>query len=286
MKLAVIADLHLDINQSFPVLECLAEFLKEQEADGVIIAGDITEDVTHTRDAVVRLEVLAGIQVWYVPGNHDMWSIDFDAVSTEQIYNLYEKDPSCLTGKTYLLQGKSQTYALIGDIGWYDYSFASAGYKESQLDDMKCGERIWQDRLKNQWTVDNKGCSQLMLKRLETQLEAYKEYPAIVVTHMLPVKELCVSEEKDSWSYFNGFLGSEALGNLYRRYKVEYGVCGHVHYRKRFQDRKGCVKGGGGGKRIAFICPCLGYHGEWEKGKAHGGDLKWQIQDTVQWIII
>ena len=44
MKLAAIADLHVDINKSYPVLECLAGYLEDEGADGVL-----TVSYTHLR---------------------------------------------------------------------------------------------------------------------------------------------------------------------------------------------------------------------------------------------
>ena len=290
MKLAAIADLHVDINKSYPVLECLAGYLKDEGADGVLIAGDISEDVLKTCTSAADLKRLAGIPVWYVPGNHDMWSGDFHILSTDQIYRTFEKDPNCLSNKGCLLKGRRETYALIGDIGWYDYSFSSPQYDEKQLDAMELEGRIWQDRLKNQWTSDNRGCLRRSLERLEAQLVRYREYPAIVVTHMLPVREFCVPGDRAPWDYFNGFLGSEALGELLSRYRVKYAVCGHVHYRKRMRSH---VPGGAGqgkaeaaGRYMTCICPCLGYHSEWKHTGVHSGDLRWQIEHAVQWIAI
>jgi Icc-related predicted phosphoesterase len=92
------------------------------------------------------------------------------------------------------------------------------------------------------------------LKQLEKQLKDCGSLPVLAVTHMLPVKDFCVPEKPDGikWGFFNAFLGSTALEELYKKYPVRYAVCGHVHYRSTV-ERDG----------IRHICPCLGYHTEW-----------------------
>ena len=99
----------------------------------------------------------------------------------------------------------------------------------------------------------------------------------IAMTHMLPIPEFCVPTEREMWKYFNAFLGTGALGQLFERYQVSYSICGHVHYRKQ------AVHG-----QTRYLCACLGYHTEWPvyAAAAPGGstELDWQIKNTVQWI--
>lgn len=274
MKLAAISDIHLDVNQSYPVLGCLAELLRSEHADAVIIAGDITEHAQTSIEAVCRLEEQSGCRVFYVPGNHDMWSENFDEQTTESIYARYVNDPHCLADKPQILEGTKGRFALIGDIGWYDYSFASPDFAAEELEQMSCGGRTWQDRLKNQWTADNRKQSALQLRKLEKQLEAAAGLPVIAVTHMIPVREFCVPEERTMWKYFNAFLGTENLGKLFDRCRAVYSISGHVHYRKE------AVHGS-----TRYICPCLGYHTEWKLFSAeHADDPEWQIRDSIRWI--
>ncbi len=277
MKIAVISDLHIDINEKFPVIDCLASYLKKHRADVLLVAGDICENAVYVKEAMEELEKQSGSRVLYVPGNHDMWSEHLEEVSTDEIYQIYKEDPRCLCDHPIVLKGENGPFVVIGDIGWYDYSFASKEYGFEELETMEHEGRIWQDRLKNQWTVDNKGCLEQMLNHLEKQLKEYIDYPAVVVTHMLPIKEFCVPEEREMWKFFNAFLGSEELEKLYNQYHVAYAVCGHVHYRKALKKED-----------TMYLCPCLGYHTEWEQAQqgneGHGEDLEWQIEHSVQWI--
>ncbi len=252
MKIALISDIHIDINKDYPVLQKVSETAAAKGADVLVIAGDISETPADTMAAAAKLEEMSGCRVYYVPGNHDMWNKNCPEAKTEDIYGAYLQDDRCLSGRHVILEGSHGKLALTGDIGWYDYSLASPGYTKEQLDGMSIGGRTWQDRFFNQWTNDNGAQMARSLEQLERQLADCGDVPMMVVTHMLPVREFCVSTEKKDWSFFNAFLGSTALEALYQRYNVRYAVCGHVHHRSDME------KDG-----ILHICPCLGYYNEW-----------------------
>ncbi|KAH0793655.1 putative phosphoesterase [Histomonas meleagridis] len=202
-----------------------------------------------------RLEEMMNVPVYYVPGNHDLWCRNFEKehTSTDDIYQKFVTDQRCLCGNPILLQGKTSTYALIGDVGWFDYSFGNPEFTKTDFDAMTYQKRRWQDSILNQWTKDNPGKCSEMLTRIESFLQKYASYPQIVVTHMLPIREFCVPEIRESWRYFNAFLGSEQFGELYKKYPVKYAVCGHVHYRKVVKKDD-----------ITYICPCLNYANQWQ----------------------
>lgn len=274
MKIAVISDLHLDVNQAFPVLERLGEMLSTERANLVLVAGDITECADVSIDAMDLFAEFCGCPVYYVPGNHDLWSEDLSKWTTEEIYQSFVDDERCLAGKTRIIRCKTGDFALVGDIGWYDYSFANEQFGQSELEQMSHDGRTWQDKLKNEWTKDNCGRNEIQLQRLEDRLKEAEGLPVIAVTHMIPIREFCVPEEREMWKYFNAFLGSEKLGELFETYNVAVSVSGHVHYRKE------AVHG-----NTRYICPCLGYHKEWKLySEEHGDDLMWQLRDSVRWI--
>ena len=74
MRIGLISDLHVDINEAFPILELTAETAGMQSVDALVIAGDISETQDQTIKAVERLQSLCPFPVYYVPGNHDMWN--------------------------------------------------------------------------------------------------------------------------------------------------------------------------------------------------------------------
>lgn len=270
MRIALISDLHIDINGDYPVLEATAAEVSARGADVLIIAGDISENPVKTQAAMERLDALSPCPVYYVPGNHDMWNKNCPDMSTAEIDLFYKADARCLSGREILLEKDGVRLMLAGDIGWYDYSMASPIYTKEQMDAMSMGGRTWQDRFFNQWTGDNGARMQMVLKEMEARLAACGDLPILAVTHMLPVRDFCVPESRPDWGYFNGFLGSTALEDLYRRYPVRYAVCGHVHYRSAV-EREG----------IRYICPCLGYHNEWPLVGLEDNSVERHIRDAM-----
>lgn len=253
MKIAVVSDIHLDINHTYPILDELVAYVLEIKANMLLIAGDITNEVEDTIQSVAQLKTRLQIPVYYVPGNHDMWSSDFEKNASEDIYRRFQEDSNCLCSKVIKCKNeKEETIYIVGDIGWYDYSFGTEEYTKEEYSLMHHAGRTWQDRIKNQWTEDNIGTSNRMLKQLEDQLQQCKDGKIIALTHMVPIEEFTVPEANDMWRYFNAFLGSRSLHELYKKYAVSYVACGHIHYRKTV------VKEG-----ITYFCPCLNYESEW-----------------------
>lgn len=263
MKVAFLSDIHLEENTSYPVLEELAALLSEHQAETLILAGDISSGIYETKQAVRQLKERSGIPVFYVPGNHDMWEdkksekdienrrMQETPTSAWERFRQYQTDPDCLINGWKQL-GKH--YAAVGEIGWYDYSFASPRFSKAELDQMQYSGRVWQDSIRNDWTKDNLGRCEASLQFLEQQMREVQSlgFRILVVTHMLPIREFTVQDGREIWEYFNAFLGTEKLEELYRRFPVDYAICGHVHYRKTLRKN-----------RITYLCPCLNYEREW-----------------------
>lgn len=270
MKIGLISDLHIDINENYPVLEETAKAAAEKEADVLVIAGDISETPEKTLSAMKKLRELCSCPVYYVPGNHDMWNKNCPDAKTEDIYQAYCEDDYCLSGKHIVLEKDGTKIALTGDIGWYDYSLASPEHTKEELDGMSIGGRTWQDKFFNEWSADNQHQMTVSLNGLEEQLKACGDLPILAVTHMLPEEDFCVPVTQKDWGFFNAFLGSKAIHELYKKYPVRYAVCGHVHYRKQV-DRDGIMQ----------ICPCLGYHTEWPLYKLGDDSMERHVREAL-----
>ena len=265
MKVAFISDIHINVSSAFPVLETLLTVVKENEADLLLIAGDISENYAETIAAVNSLNKV--VKTLYVPGNHDLWRVEGEDKSNVDIYHIYSSDSNCLVNNSILIED----VVFIGDAGWYDYSLASKDYSLDELDKMSINGRTWQDKIKNSFTKDNVRVCEYMLNKLEAQLIKYESVKKkVVLTHMLPIKEFCVPDSIQDWSYFNAFLGSIRFKELFDRYSVTLSVSGHVHYRKSTVINK-----------TTYICPCLGYGREWKLTDVDENDVRAQIEDAI-----
>lgn len=248
MRTLFISDIHIDVNEAYDVIGILAEYSRQKKVECIILAGDISEDIGKTLPAIEILEKLSGAEVLYVPGNHDMWEPCKD---NDKIYERYCADRHCLCGKPRRIGN----HMVIGDIGWYDYSFGSDKYTDADFDRMEFEGRTWNDKKRNYWTDDNKAKSQWFIDRIESQMKDCGDLPIVVITHMLPNRRFIVPPEEFTninWHYFNAFLGTPKLGEMYQKYNVKYAVCGHVHFRDDY------VENG-----IVYLCRCLNYAREW-----------------------
>ncbi|MFD0714209.1 metallophosphoesterase [Paenibacillus sp. GCM10027626] len=264
MKAAVISDLHVDMNEGHPVIAALCEAVKRQEIELLIVAGDLANHYEQSLAAIRDIREGSGAQVLFVPGNHDYWSIDDPQHDTWATYRHFQQTEGCLSGGAY---APNEDWIIIGDSGWYDYSFGTADYTEAEYDAMKLGERTWKDSLFVNWGRSNKEIHRYFYEKMAAELALHQGKKVILVTHMLTDARFTVPVERKPWDYFNAFLGSEQYGELYARYDVRYSIMGHVHYRRT-------VTAGA----TQLICPCLGYNHEWH----NGGEARQEVEHALQ----
>ena len=76
MRLAVISDLHLDINRlDVPeVARKMADYLLKEQIAVYVLAGDSFNSLAKTREFVRQLNALLSskVRVFYLAGNHEM----------------------------------------------------------------------------------------------------------------------------------------------------------------------------------------------------------------------
>lgn len=251
MRIGAISDIHVDINREFPILELLSQKVTEKRLDCLLIAGDISDSQSVTLDFIDGLTKRVGKPVYFVPGNHDLWNQgSHKPADTAEIYRRYQEHPACLIGKSISL---STDWVVLGDTGWYDYSFGNQRYSADDFEKKTMLERIWQDSVFIDWHQSDAQVHRDMLKRIEKQLLDTSGKKRIVVTHMITSSEFTVPEGRESWGYFNAFLGSRDYEGLFERYDVVYSVMGHVHYRRQLMS-----------SGVSYICSCLNYHSEWQ----------------------
>ncbi len=255
MRVGLIADIHININLEYDLVELITENILENKIETLIIAGDISNNYNETVNFIDDLIAKSKISVYFVPGNHDMWSEEKD---TLKIYKAYEKHPACLINKIVHLTKKT---SLIGDIGWYDYSYGNKKFSDDEFNTKQYAQKTWQDSLNTNWEMSDKEVSKMCYDNLENSLEKLNNKDIILATHFLCHEEFLVPEIREPWEFFNAFLGSANYKDLVLKYNVKYAVMGHVHYRKQIIENN-----------TTFICPCLNYAKEWQND-----DVKKQI---------
>lgn len=240
-KIAILSDLHVDINQ-FSTVEYaqMVDYLKQQKVTDVHIAGDI---------ANTKQEALAFVE--YVDqfftttfhwGNHEMADLkgeeEIEAYPDHRFLN-------------FSWRQLSSQWTLVGMNGWYDYSFATQPRDFSRFKQL-----VWYDRKITRATSDP-----LLLEQLVERLDQYlttfpKDQSLIFTTHFVP-HHAFVPEYKppyEKWGQMNAFLGSEKIHEVLKKYpQVKQVVFGHTH-RKLETHRI---------DNITYHCRPLGYMYEW-----------------------
>lgn len=243
-KLAIISDLHVDINHlNDKELAMLRNFCLEQGITRLHFAGDIANKVDRALAVVDFFD--CAIPTTFHWGNHEMPDIqqenDFENFKDNRFLNFTTVD-------------LSENTVLVGINGWYDYQF-------SDLKDEKEIKRLknlfWYDRM-----IDRKGTdpeiSTAICEKLQVFLASIPiQKQVILSTHFVPKPEFIVhqSGKYARWNHLNAFLGSPDFGRVIDRFSnVSDVVFGHTH--RRFKKQK--ING------IYYHCQPFGYYYEWQ----------------------
>ncbi|OLO42910.1 hypothetical protein BTR23_01625 [Alkalihalophilus pseudofirmus] len=253
MKLGFIADLHLDINEKRKrgdVLDVFLEEIAKQQLEAICIGGDISNDYKETLATIEKVERELNIPCYFVAGNHDLWNLHYPGKRTWDIYNDLKTHQRNLANGPQLLNDK---WVLIGDIGWYDFSFGNyAKYQVNDFKNMKMKGSTWQDKEYTDWATHSIDIHQYFMERFQEQLLRCRNKNIIFCTHVVSHHLFTVPTPHRIWDYFNAFLGSKDYEQLVSNYNVRYALCGHVHFRKKVKM-----------KETEYICSSLGYANQW-----------------------
>ena len=262
LKIGILSDLHVDLEGIDPqsVLSGLVSAIKENCVQVMIVAGDVANDFEITLEFMQSLENASGARCLFVPGNHDIWNEKHPDKTAWEIYHALEEFPGNLALGPVELNGR---WVVIGDLGWYDYSFGSRKYTTAEYNRMKIGNRLWQDKVKAVWNKPTLEMHRYFYRKLEKQLEAYEKKNIILVTHVLPLLEFTVQPPDRMWDYLNAFLGSSQYGELALKYAAAYSISGHVHYRREVKH-----------ENTTFICNCLNYASQWQENNDPATEVK------------
>ncbi|WDF83431.1 metallophosphoesterase [Lacticaseibacillus pabuli] len=226
MRIAISSDNHFDVNKvdSDAAMVAQADYLRAHQYDYYLNAGDTFNDFRKTQAFYMGLQRLLGadVQVRYVAGNHDMIrGVDYTTLQTM-------RDPLYLHRTSEALPGTN--WQLIGNNGWYDYSFAGPGLSAEEILHWK--KAYWVDSVIDQPQSDPKRMD-AELAILKHQLDQADGRPVLLLTHFVP--DIQFLDPKMRESEMGGkaaaLLGSQRLGNLLAQYPDVTAAFGHLHRR-------------------------------------------------------
>lgn len=243
-KLAIISDLHVDINQlDEQLLNRLRGFLLEQKITHLHLAGDTANTHQETLRTVAFFQ--EKIPTTFHWGNHEM----VDLVGESAI-----EDFSGQGFLNFTTQELSEETVLLGVNGWYDYSYSDSS---DEVEIRRLKDLFWYDRKITRVGTDPAISQQINKRLVKTLLTIPKDKKIILSTHFVPKKEFIIQHEGEHvrWNQLNAFLGSESFGKVLDACpQVTDVVFGHTH--RRFESKK-----------IGptwYHCRPFGYYYEWQ----------------------
>lgn len=258
MRLLITSDLHHNHNRSRPLAEEMIDQINHTAGDVLVLVGDTAVLADGGLDACLSRITFPGAKL-FVPGNHELWGRDMDShhlftdVLPVQVESL---------GWQWLQTTPfvSEAVAIVGSLGWYDYSFAQESlgiprrFYEAKISP-GAAERF--DEFANLFQPDGDITPQSrevmarwndgkfvalhrsddefldeLLALLKSQLEGLRQHPHVIAAiHQLPFRELLPPPHTAQWDFAKAYLGSERIGALLLEYpNVKQVFCGHSHF--------------------------------------------------------
>lgn len=153
-----------------------------------------------------------------------------------------------------LVMGKT---AIVGNCGWYDYSYRIPEYGVDMLEykaKQLRGGGMWKDAHFAFWGAPDELVCEAMLQDIQAQLEFLeRDHPEveniIVVNHHVPHPKGVKVKGEISWDFFNAFIGCGRYSQLYQKNpRIRQAIFGHTHFRQQFQE-----------DHITYSCTPFGY---------------------------
>lgn len=262
MRLILTSDLHYDVVRSRGPTEDLARTIARTGADMLVFVGDLAAaDLAILERTFGLFDTFAG-RMLFVPGNHELWTPP--GGDSRRRYEVELPDLCRRCGVHYLDDGPfvADGLAVVGSVGWYDYTFRSAAmniplrfyqHKVSPgaarlreeyrhlvdgHDDLPpdVGDVCvrWMDGTHVRLAMSDVEFTCARHARLKQHLDAVIERARriVVALHHVPFFELVPRSAAPSLTFASAFMGSELFGELCLQYPIVTHVyCGHAHQR-------------------------------------------------------
>jgi Icc-related predicted phosphoesterase len=261
MRLLATADLHYNHPRSRESADEVIDRINREAFDVLLLVGDTAAGDGDALEQCLSRFTFEGPRL-FVAGNHELWTHADDS------YRLFRDElPRRVRALGWRwLQSepfRAGDVAVVGSVGWYDYSFAQASLRIPNrfyaakvspgvaervaeyrhlletADDVPPEARDvvarWNDgRFVNLHRSDQAFLDELR-GELRAQLDALRGVSTVVAAiHHLPFAELLPPSHNAQWDFAKAYLGSGAIGRLLLEYpNVRHVLCGHSHFAAR-----------------------------------------------------
>jgi Icc-related predicted phosphoesterase len=216
MRIFAVSDLHTDFAENRRRLQLVSStsYLR----DVLVVAGDIADDMRIIDWTLRELRSRFG-QVFYAPGNHELWVRDGEYDSVEKFRRVLRL---CDEIGIYTRPGRAGKNWIVLLYSWYESNYDQLGEADaSSLEG-------WADFYFCKWPVEMGSVSEYFLNINESRI---KEYDGSVITlsHFLPRRELLPAVERLTFKGLPLVAGSLTLDRQIRALNAMIHVFGHSH---------------------------------------------------------
>lgn len=207
-----------------------ANWLNQQRIDYYLYGGDLFNSLDRTQRYFARLQAwLPHTKVFYILGNHDMLN--------DSSFSQVEHPTSPLNLHDRFIDLPDSNWRIIGNNGWYDYTFSS--YRDQSQKVRAWKNVFWLDSSIDQLVSDLERMARV-LAQVKAQLTraAQERKEVIFMTHFAPRHELLAPKppqvnsprRERFYQMINAMMGSDRLGELLEESGVVKNVFyGHLH---------------------------------------------------------
>ena len=266
MRLFAIADLHI----SYKFNEEALHQLEDHPDDGLIICGDVGEKFEHLRK-VFEFTTQLFKQVWWVPGNHELYTLPQDELGPRG--DLKYKECVNIANEYGVITPEDEYVKWDGEGGpciiapiftLYDYSFRPDQVpREKALDWAAETDVLATDEMllhPDPYESRDAWCEALIEKTIPRLEKATSQgLPLIIINHW-PLRYDLVNLGKIP--RFSLWCGTTRTEDWHKRFNAKVVVTGHLHTR-----RTDHIDG------VRFEEVSLGYPRQWEDARNSGRDI-------------
>lgn len=216
MRILAISDLHTDFGENKRLLEEVP--VGEYQQDILIAAGDISDNLDTLQST---LDILRSRfrQVFYVPGNHELWVRRGASTSVEKFYRVLEV---CRALAVHTSPQWIDGWWIVPLFSWYDPQFDEDGSADAE------SLLGWADFHLCKWPREIGPVCTFFLKMNEPHLRLYGG-PVISFSHFLPRRELLPPTERLRFKGLPKVAGCTGIDEQIRRLHSRIHIFGHSH---------------------------------------------------------
>jgi Icc-related predicted phosphoesterase len=216
MRIFAVSDLHTDFAENRRRLERISSTSYSQ--DVLVVAGDIADQLSIIDWTLRKLRSRFG-EVFYVPGNHELWVRGGECDSIEKFRQVLSL---CDDIGIHTRPGRAGKNWIVPLFSWYE-----SDYDQQREADVSSLEG-WADFYFCKWPVGMGSVSKYFLDLNESRIKEY-DGPVITLSHFLPRRELLPAVEKLIFKGLPQVAGALALDRQIRALNAVTHVFGHSH---------------------------------------------------------